>query len=527
MGIPFYFANLIKTHKNIVINLHSINNVHNLYLDSNSIIYDSIDFTLFENKSQFENLIIQKIIHKIDLIIKTINPTKNIIIAFDGVPPIAKLNQQKNRRYKTWYQNHIFNKNTPWDTTAITPGTIFMDKLNLTITNHFYKKYTSNNLILSLTDIPGEGEHKLFEYIRNYDHSQQNTVIYGMDSDLIMLSLNHKKYTNSIYLYRETPHFISSLDSTLDPQHKYLIDINELANQIYYLLTDKSYIPDETPTQLYYNKISDYILICFLLGNDFNEHFPAINLRLNGLTILIDLYREIFGIDQNIIKDEEINWVNFKKYIHKLALNEHKFIKENYKHRDRIAKRNYPENTDEEKELKFNNTPSWERNIEHFINPYENYWQYRYYYSLFHLDIDKNPTAISSICTNYLKTLQWTFYYYSRDCISWTHTYLYHYPPLLEDLYKNIPYFNSELVIEPNKTILHPHLLLSYVLPKNSINLIPNQKIHKLLINNYYNNYREDYEFIYAFCKYFWEGHVLFPHLDFLEFSNQINKLIT
>ena len=284
MGIAYYFANLIRNHKNIVKNLESISNIHNLYLDSNSIIYDSLDFTLFQNKSQFENLIINKVILKIELIIKTINPSKNIILAFDGVPPIAKLNQQKNRRYKSSYQANLFNKNTPWDPTAITPGTTFMDKLNHIIYNHFNNKYTSNNIILSLTDIPGEGEHKLFEYIRNNNHINDNTIIYGMDSDLIMLSLNHKKYTNSIYLYRETPHFINSLDSTLNPQHKYLIDINKLADQIYYLLTDKTFIIENDSIELYYNKISDYIFICFLLGNDFNEHFPAINLRHNGLT---------------------------------------------------------------------------------------------------------------------------------------------------------------------------------------------------------------------------------------------------
>ena len=129
MGIPYYFANLIKNHKRIVKELSSIGNIQNLYLDSNSIIYDAIDFKLFQNKSQFENYIIKYVIDKIELIIETIKPSKNIILAFDGVPPFAKLNQQKNRRYKTSYQSALFNKNVPWDTTAITPGTVFMDKL--------------------------------------------------------------------------------------------------------------------------------------------------------------------------------------------------------------------------------------------------------------------------------------------------------------------------------------------------------------------------------------------------------------
>ena len=98
-----------------------------------------------------------------------------------------------------------------------------MDKLNNTIKNHFNNKCKSNNLILSLSDIPGEGEHKIFEYIRNYNHDQDNTIIYGMDSDLIMLSLNHLKYNNTIFLYRETPNFINSLDSSLNPMINILL----------------------------------------------------------------------------------------------------------------------------------------------------------------------------------------------------------------------------------------------------------------------------------------------------------------
>ena len=95
------------------------------------------------------------------------------------------------------------------------------------------KKLFGCNLILSLSDSPGEGEHKIYEYIRNNDHSNDATLIYGMDADLFMLSLNHLKYCKNIYLYRETPHFIKSINIDLDPEEKYLISIDELAKQIY------------------------------------------------------------------------------------------------------------------------------------------------------------------------------------------------------------------------------------------------------------------------------------------------------
>ena len=41
MGIPSYFSFLIKNHSNIV-KLDLNINIDNLYLDSNSIIYDSL-----------------------------------------------------------------------------------------------------------------------------------------------------------------------------------------------------------------------------------------------------------------------------------------------------------------------------------------------------------------------------------------------------------------------------------------------------------------------------------------------------
>ena len=70
-------------------------------MDCNSIIYDCVaelDKTLSYNDS-LDNLI-TNVCNKIDQYINIIKPSNNIYIAFDGVAPIAKLEQQRNRRFK-------------------------------------------------------------------------------------------------------------------------------------------------------------------------------------------------------------------------------------------------------------------------------------------------------------------------------------------------------------------------------------------------------------------------------------------
>ena len=132
--------------------------------------------------------------------------------------------------------NNDSDNNKRWDTCNITPGTSFMNELNKYVYNYFInnEKYKNIEIIISGSNIVGEGEHKIFDYIRKNVryHSNTTTVIYGLDADLIMLSLTHTYISNNIYLFRETPHFINSLNKELFPEKKYLLDIYELCENI-------------------------------------------------------------------------------------------------------------------------------------------------------------------------------------------------------------------------------------------------------------------------------------------------------
>jgi len=524
MGIPSYFSYIVRNHINIIKKyIKSSMTIDNLYMDCNSIIYDAVRSINFEEINEKENtVIIKAVISKIEEYINTIIPNKNIMIAFDGVAPVAKLEQQRNRRYKSCYQNNIskaiFNKaaTDPWNTTAITPGTIFMKELNDKVHAYFTNnsKYNGKNIIISTSDQFGEGEHKIFDYIRNnpLTHSTETTVIYGLDADLIMLSINHLPINPNIYLFRETPEFIKSIDSSLEPNETYVMDIPELTK----IITLNMNNGNELTTEQQKNRIYDYIFLCFFLGNDFMPHFPAINIRTGGVDKMLNAYKAtIGGTKENLTDGKRIVWKNVRKLVTFLSENEEEMIKTEMKLRDRNEKRYLPSTTPEEKFKKFESIPTFDRDIEKYINPFKENWQQRYYKSLF--ESENNEERLKQISVNYLEGLEWTMKYYTTGCPDWRWCYHYNYPPLLQDLIRFIPYFDTEFVPTKPPSPVNQLVQLCYVLPRQSLQFLP-KKLYNDLKKHHSDWYPSDCEFIWSFCRYFWESHVDLPIID-------INKL--
>ena len=156
-------------------------NVASLFVDCNGIFYavaaevykTSSDYSdrdrqiLFKKShSLLEKKYIKQILKEFERIIKHFKPSDNLILAVDGMVNNAKMNQQKHRRFKKIYETkkefEIFN------TIVLTPGTDFMVKLDQAIEEWIKTKKD----ILPLRTIysshlsPGEGEHKIFDYIR-------------------------------------------------------------------------------------------------------------------------------------------------------------------------------------------------------------------------------------------------------------------------------------------------------------------------------------------------------------------------
>jgi len=533
MGIPSYFSYIVKNHSNIITKLSFSNlPIHNLYMDCNSIIYDivsKIDFSLI--MSSETETIINNVCSKIDEYILLLKPNNNIYIAFDGVAPIAKLEQQRSRRYKSIYQNKIsrsiFKDTTidPWNTTTITPGTIFMQKLNQVIYLKYNNpdKYNVKSIFVSGSDKYGEGEHKLFEYIRKFpeEHLKFNTIIYGLDADLIMLSMVHLPISTNIYLFRETPYFIKSLNSELEPNENYLLNIPEFSKIITFDMNNNN----KLTTDIEHKSIYDYIILCFFLGNDFMPHFPSINIRTGGIDKMINAYKLTIGntSNNNLTDNLKINWINLKSLIQHLVINEEEFFKLETKLRDKKSKYILPDDTPEEKYKKFELLPMYDRNLEKYINPYKTNWQVRYYKVLFNIDI--NETNKKQICMNYLEGLEWTFKYYTTGCPDWKWCYKYNYPPLLCDLIKYIPNLNTELITNNIANPVSELVQLCYVLPKQSLYLLP-EELNNYLLKYHSEWYNTECEFIWAYCRYFWESHVKLPYININELEEIVKKIV-
>jgi 5'-3' exonuclease len=508
MGIPGYFAHIIKQYvkkqpSTILYEISQLPSCDYLFIDANSIIYDTYH-TIKHVSYASEDLLIETTIEHLFQYIQSCSPTTLAYIAFDGIAPMAKMKQQKSRRLKSCLlssSTNISASEWKWETANITPGTHFMTKLMMSLQicltkNMVTKQTNSTTILLSSSEEPGEGEHKIFQYIRTHDLLEKHVWIYGLDADLIMLSIFQHHLVKSIHIIRERPCFLSCFPketTSSNPSifldqwigfnikqfvHAIIACFQPLPSSTFGSGVLSSHIPLHESMYPYYEQ--EYACLCFFLGNDFLPHFPALNIRRHGIQSLIHTYKTYMKDHPLIQPNHTLNWKHIHMFISYLAKQEESWFISEHHIRDHIETMYWKhgklpgENIHSLKKESMSNQPNKGynetakdnhvlhtqislqeyipqiyRGKERYICPYQKHWQSRYYHTLFpslsksqHVSglcpstslLMKENTMITHICQNYMEGFLWVYTYYTNICPDWSWKYQYHYAPLLQSI---------------------------------------------------------------------------------------------
>ncbi|PGH03730.1 5'-3' exoribonuclease 2 [Blastomyces parvus] len=325
----------------------------NLYLDMNGIVHPC---THPEGKPppETEEDMMLEIFKYTDRVVNMVRPRKLLMIAVDGVAPRAKMNQQRSRRFRSAQEakeadekkeefakllrkqngnkvgeglvEEVITKT--WDSNVITPGTPFMDILAAAL--RYWVAYKLNTdpaweklkIIISDATVPGEGEHKIMEFIRSQrscaEHDPNTRhVIYGLDADLIMLGLaTHEPHFRVLredvffqeskgrtcHLCGQTGHIAEACKGIAKEKNgefdekgkgtplKPFIWLHVSVLREY--LAVEMHVPQQPFPFDLERALDDWVFMCFFVGNDFLPHLPSLDIRENGIDTLIAIWRD-------------------------------------------------------------------------------------------------------------------------------------------------------------------------------------------------------------------------------------------
>jgi 5'-3' exonuclease len=550
MGIPLYFKTISKKFPETIISeLDTIidNGKKNyLFFDLNCAIHPCCQKILkSHNNAQVKDNVLEKrmlteIIDYMKILINLSSPDF-IYIAIDGVAPFSKMNQQRERRYKSrlnkTIDDHILTEmgmepSQSWDTNAISPGTKFMNSIferikdEIRLGNLDADSGITKKIIFSSANEPGEGEHKILDYIRESTDiaEDDNIIIYGLDADLIMLAMSSQR--KHIYLLRESLLFNKVIEGKF-----LLLDIDYLKFGLIMTLKDHIFEYDSCYLIKDIERIiDDYIFICYFLGNDFLPHIPGVSLKDDGHALLLKIYISILvNYGDNLIDREKmrINNAFLFSFLNKLANSENELYQKFMNKRRRLRPSNCDStDTYEQKKHILNELPITEkknREIEAFINLGRDKFKSRYYKCCFDME---SQEEIEEVCANYIRGVKWVFFYYFKGCPAWDWKYNYRHAPLISSLcdYLGKPGSNINQIKFGASKPLAPVNQLLYILPKSSSNLVPTE-YQSLFNGNYF--YPDQYGVDMIYKRYFWQTQPILPDMSYKQIKKMYGKVKT
>lgn len=441
MGIPGLFKHLFDNYKSQIIT-SSVQPCDYLLFDYNCLLHHCK-----QDENMFETIVSYTL-----EIIDMIQPKLGTFLAIDGFAPIAKIMQQRKRRYLSVYERKFKNDSgQSFNSNAITPGTQFMKDLSA-----YLKKAFADlpQVTLSSWEEDGEGEHKLFNFLDEREGAN-DVCIYGLDADMVMLSLLHTSKYN-ITLLRER----DKMDKTknIAPKDFQFVHMRSLHTCL--------------ASEMNGGRIIDYIPLGMLVGNDFLPPLTHLHVK-RDMQYLIQTYNAVVEETKEyfVNADNDINYKFLLAMFAKLKCDEDS--------RMLIAHNKYYSARPKHHMGAWENIPTTMKLWPDTIMPQNTGWRMNYYSTLF-----GNQTSISSVVENYLEGLSWNMQYYTKHKTDWQWCYNYAYSPTMVDCY-NYLLATSKLptksdVFDIVSTAPDRHIIqLLTVIPPDDKHLVP-EKYRKI-----------------------------------------------
>ena len=530
MGIAGLLRDILKRYPSIHLPApHLTVKIDYLFIDFNAFIYNTIhafpkdvvyDFTKNKDTAAYETELVKLVIkNTLELVNKVCKPSKLLYIAIDGPPPMAKMVQQRERRYKNPYMEQLFKKNDPtkiidgakYDTTRVTPGTHLMSLLNKEFTKIVNAgKFGKIAVVFDGSNIPGEGEHKYLKFIEEIDASPDDKfVIISGDGDAILLSLRFPN--KSVYIMQSVPG--SALEDLYPAEQQFAyLDIKRLIDSIYDFyegspqkggkmklsnaekkLIEQFKAPKSTPVNSNLSNkkkkdfLIDYVFMSFLEGNDFAKPIYFLKYSTDNMRTPLGIYRfqRKFNPNYRLISFRNgqayINQQNFAAIIKRLAtIEEEKIAEVKQRLEKRISNPPVPRNKNKNKPDSLEHKMFTDQDhILHaeFVKQYDflfnnkSFAEFKNKYYEYFWNEAPTPENIAAICKNYLDILLFNIRYYYGTGLSWSLNYHAVAAPLPSDLaaflQKNPKYYD-EVKFEEGEPV-HPLVLLAYVMPPQSM----------------------------------------------------------
>ena len=532
MGIPSYYKKLIDTVPGLV-GTPLAADIQWLFMDYNCLIYHCLhrsdtpayaQYTV--DNDMWESQFLECVVKYTLKVIKKVSPKTGVFIAVDGVVPMAKMRQQRLRRFKSiWLTQHPEFSDSKgeeqpggpvWDRNSITPGTVFMTKLRKRLET-MISLNGKKSWILSSSDEPGEGEHKIIAEWRTGKYTG-NFAVYGLDADLIVLTILGLSLGlggfDKVWLFREEVNAGKiSYDSVGEELFEWF-SINALSDWL------SAEFIDDAPRRRAF--ILNYCFAMSVLGNDFLPGSLGLKIREDGHSELLDIIRTLTHNNVAFIDPDtlQISYEGIKTLFTILSGTEEARIQK-YIHKKQIQQSRNNEGT----EIKLGNN-NWplshiEENVLVNGQMLQQSWKETYLTHFFN-GFTFNNRAIHRVCKDYLYGIQWIWAYYTgvyeNVCFNWF--YPFNLPPLwiwLKDYLNEfviMPEFPEKVLVRAAD--IRPVEQLVLVLPLESWSLIP-PCVEKRLPELAPQFYPSTFSFESVGKRYFWECESMIPLPSILE----------